>query len=179
MSKIKYVAFLRGINVGGKSLVKMSDLKLLLEKLGATDVKTLLNSGNVVFEVNESPEDFKQKVEQTLYDKYSRKIDVLIRSFTDIEALVNTNPFGKIKLTNDIRFYVTLLPDGVESKLELPYVSEDGSFTIIEISNGAAISVLTLSKMMGTTDAMKILEREFGKSITTRNWNTIMRLSKV
>ena len=79
---MKYVGLLRGINVGGNTKVPMEELRHVCEGLGFTSVKTILNSGNVVFETHQTKEDIVQKeLEQALEKQFNFPIRVLVRPF--------------------------------------------------------------------------------------------------
>jgi hypothetical protein len=73
---------------------------------------------------------------------------------------------------------VTFLKEEPKTGLKIPYASDDESFRIIGLTDKAIFSVVDLEKT-GTADAMNMLEKEFGKSITTRNYNTIVRIAKL
>jgi uncharacterized protein (DUF1697 family) len=173
---MKYAAFLRGINVGGNTKISMSQLNHALSAT-FTDVKTLLNSGNVVFESSESNEEnVRQKVEEIIKKTFGLDIHVIVRTQKQLQALVTLEPFKKITVTPHIRLYVTfLLKKPATGSLKIPYESEEKDFRILQVIDREVISVLDLSKGKGTIDAMKILEKEFGKSVTTRNWNTVSK----
>lgn len=176
----KHIAFLRGINVGGKKKVPMSDLKKTFEGLGFQNVKTLLKSGNVIFEGSKANS---QTIETKLKSKFGFDIPVIMRTHEEITKLINLDPFKGITLTPDTRLYVTFLNTKPASKLKILYESADKNFKILKVTNGEVISVLSLSPKFGTTEAMKILEKKFGsprgetgKNVTMRNWNTIKKL---
>ncbi len=172
----KYAAFPRGINVGGRT-VKMDALREALETAGYENVKTLQAAGNVVFEARESdPPALRAKVEKTIKDKFGFNVHVIIRSAAEIRKLIRSAPFKGIKVKPQTRLYVTFRSEGTKSKLKLPYRALKGDYTILWVSKSEIISALTLTPKVGTVDAMAILEKEFGKEITTRNWNTILKL---
>jgi len=174
----KYVAFLRGINVGGNKKVPMAKLKSVLEEFGFLNVRTLLASGNVIFEFKkESLPLLTKKISATLEEAFGFTIPVILRDAEEIEKIAESNPFKNIMVTKDTRLYVTFLSDDPKSKLKIPYHSTDNSFQILNIKDRAIFSVLDVSKK-GTVDAIAILEKEFGKNITTRNWNTIVKILK-
>jgi uncharacterized protein (DUF1697 family) len=182
----KYVALLRGINVGGHKKVPMTDLKKFLEKAGFQNVRTLLASGNVVFSqrdgLPESEEEninkLLEKISTILEKKFGFSIPVLLRKFSEIEDLIKLNPFKDIKVTPQIRLYATFLPEKLKKKTSVSYTSPDKSFKIISAEKDTIFSVLDLTKSK-TPEAMGILEKEFGKNITTRNWNTVVKISKL
>ncbi len=179
---MRYAAFLRGINVGGKSQVTMEELRRSFTELGFRDVTTLLNSGNVVFEAaEEEPAALRIAIEQRLDASFGRAIAVLVRSADEIQALLDAEPFAGIEVTPDTRLYVTFLGDRETERtqtLSIPYASPEGDARILSAANGAVCSVITLSPQRGTVDLMAFLEDAFGKNVTTRNWNTVLKVAK-
>src|SRR5690625_2827397 len=90
----RYAALLRGINVGGRSKVRMADLRALLEGLGYTDVATLLQSGNAAFTAPEvDPADLAASVEHAIEAQLGLTPAVMIRSAADLERVVAGLPF--------------------------------------------------------------------------------------
>jgi uncharacterized protein (DUF1697 family) len=168
----KYVALLRGINVGGHKKVPMSDLIETFKKQGFHNVKTLLNTGNVVFE---GKKEWLDDIPFALEDTFGFKIHTIFLPFDKVMDIVKSDPFKNIKVTPKTRLYVTFLTEKPMTALKIPYSTDDGGYKIIEVSEIAIFSVLDLEKT-GTIDSMKILEQEFGKNITTRNYNTIIRI---
>lgn len=175
---MKYALFLRGINVGGNKKVPMSSLKSALEAIGLSDVKTLLNSGNVTFIDTASQTTLKTRIDTKLKETFDFPIPTVIRTIPQIETLLNNNPFKEIPITKDTRLYITLLANKPTSTLKIPYTTPDKAFQILKVTDTEVVSVLTVTKTKGTTDCMNILEKEFGHNITTRNWNTIQKLVK-
>ncbi|MCI0412522.1 DUF1697 domain-containing protein [bacterium] len=176
---MKYVAFPRGINVGGKNMVKMDELKKAFESLGAKNVKTLLASGNVLFESTEKdPLKLRKVIEDKMNQKFGLKVNVILRTIGEIQDLVDSNPFQKIKITPETRLYVTFLSEKSKSSLKIPYESPERDFKIVRASHKEVCSVLTLTPARRSVDVMAILEKEFGRNVTTRNWNTVLKLLK-
>jgi uncharacterized protein (DUF1697 family) len=173
------VALLRGINVGGHT-VKMKDLKEAFESLGCENVKTVLASGNVLFDVpdasNENTDTLARRLEAGLKERFGFAIPVLLRTRADLERLAESEPFKGIEVTPDTRLYVTFLSSAPQSELPLPYTSPDGNFTILSATESEVCSVLTVVKGGRTIDLMGIVEKEYGSNVTTRNWNTVKRL---
>ncbi|MEP4095053.1 DUF1697 domain-containing protein [Reichenbachiella sp.] len=177
-TKEQYVAFLRGINVGGHHKLPMADLKKEMEKLGFENIVTLLNSGNVVFDsVSDTVKNLEVKISKHLEQAFEFPVPTIIRTVKTIDELLTSNPFEHVSLTKDIRLYVSLLREDNSPELELPWKNEDGSFEILEVRDKMIISVLDLS-VTKTPKGMEALEKMYGKDITTRNWNTIDRIGK-
>lgn len=176
--KGKYIAFLRGINVGGHHKVPMADLKNEMKKLGFENIVTLLNSGNIIFEaISNDIEALENTISKHLEKAFGFPIPTILRTSEVIFGLIHSNPFKYIVLTKEIRLYVSFLRNASKTDLELPWTSSDKSFQILSESNKTILSVLDLS-INNTPKSMQALENSFGKDITTRNWNTIKRIHK-
>lgn len=174
----RYVAFLRGINVGGHVLIKMVDLKSAFEKIGFKNVRTVLASGNVVFESElTDTKALTKEIESSLKKAFEKDISVILRSSDDLNKLQSSEPFKGITMTPSIRLYVTFLSKKTGPRtITLPYTSFQNEFRILHATPTDVFSVLDLSKGKGTPDVMNILENEFGPYVTTRNWNTVLKI---
>jgi uncharacterized protein (DUF1697 family) len=175
-----YVAFLRGINVGGHRAMSMKPLARAFEALGFKDVRTLLASGNVLFTAPAmSRARLVAKIEAGLKKAFGNEISVIVRNLNELQALVDLNPFKRIRVTPRTRLFVTFLPEKPRTRLKIPYLSPDKSFRILLLTKGEACSVLTLGPQWSRNlRQMNILEKEFGKPITTRSWSTVLRLAR-
>ena len=172
-----YVALLRGINVGGNKKVGMEELKKTFSSLGFKNVQTILNSGNVVFGTDSLNLTSAQNlIEETLEKTFGFKIPVLLRTAIEIKKLIDSDPFKNIPVTTQSRLYITFLPAGSEGK---SLVSSENDLKIVQITQSEVRSFLTISSHKTTTDMMKLFEKTWGTDITTRNWNTIVRIGKV
>lgn len=174
----KYIAFLRGINVSGHHKVPMAELREELAKLGFENIITLLNSGNVIFDAkSDNIQELENTVSAHLEQTFGFPIPTILRSQKTIERLLDKDPFQNIEVTKDIRLYVSFLRKEVETDLTIPWISDDESFKILDIIDNTLVSVLDIS-VTKTTKGMAVIEKSFGKDITTRNWNTIKRIEK-
>jgi uncharacterized protein (DUF1697 family) len=171
----EYVAFLRGINVGGNNKIDMDELRQAFMSWGFAGVKTVLASGNVIFETQKAKAGLAQIIGQKISESFGINVSVILRTVDDIKALAEADPFKNIRVTPQTRLYVTFLADKPKSKTP---ESQDKDFRILHVSDAEVFSVLTLLPDRRTVDLMKILEIEFGKKITTRNWNTVCRILK-
>jgi uncharacterized protein (DUF1697 family) len=174
----RYIAFLRGINVGGHHKIPMVDLRKELEELDFENVVTLLNSGNVIFDTaTDSQESLEKMISEKLEKIFDFQVPTIVRKSKTIYQLFNKAPapFQDVTITKDIRLYISFLKKNTQSDLELPWSSPDNSYKIIEKRDKAILSVLDLS-ISNTPSAMEALEKFFGTDITTRNWKTIERI---
>lgn len=149
----------------------------MLERMKFTNVKTLLASGNVLFDSEETErKKLKKIIEEQLEETFGFPVPTLIRTLAELEKLKKSDLFQGIRVTPETRLYVTFLSEKSTSTLKIPYVSPDGNYKILRVSDTEICSVLTVTKNHGSIDVMSILEREFGRQITTRNWNTVWKL---
>ena len=88
-----WVAFLRGINVGGNTMVSMKELAAICTHMGFLDVQTYLNSGNIIFKSPLPEAELQKALEQELSEKTGKDIRVVIRSSGDLEQMIDCNPF--------------------------------------------------------------------------------------
>lgn len=171
-----HVALLRGINVGGNTLIAMADLKKIFEKAGLKNVKTLLASGNVVYTGHTDAS--AARVQQAVEKLIKRPIHILTRPVSELEELWKKEPFKKIAVTKDTRLYITFLGEEKKPSIKIPWSSDDGNFRILAANGREVVSVLQVTPDHGSVDLMQILEKEFGKNITTRSWNTVEKILK-
>lgn len=178
MTKLQpFVAFLRGINVGGNPLVSMSNLKQEFEDLGFTNIKTVLNSGNVVFETSPEPiETLVSKIEEGLKQVFGFEIKVLLRTGDEIQNLIKQEPFKNTVVTPDTRLNVTFLPEGIQAAA---FKSSDDNFQIVLATDQEICWSVNLSLGHGTPEVMKAFEKQFGNQITTRTWNTLLKIGQL
>src|SRR5438552_4702378 len=91
---MRYVALLRGINLGGANMMKMADLKAEFEALGFENVKTYINSGNLAFDGKSvSTLKLESKIEAAIEKRFGKPIPVVVRKQNDIERVLQNNPF--------------------------------------------------------------------------------------
>jgi uncharacterized protein (DUF1697 family) len=172
---VRYVAFLRGINIG-KRRVKNDALGKVFDDLGYGNVKVLIASGNVVFDADERDElKLTKTVEAALERALGFTVSAMLRSVPEVQAMLDADPFKGIDVTKQTRLYATLLAEKATSTMTLPYASDDGYFKILSRTDREVYSVLTVVEGARTVDLMAVLEKEYGKSVTTRNWNTIQK----
>lgn len=176
----RYAALLRGINIGPHKKVDMKQLQKLLEGNGYTNVKTLLNSGNVVFDSeNNDAGELKQHLETIIAEHFGFNVPVIIRTKEQLQDLIALDPFKGITVTPATRLYITFLPVKPAADMREPYDSAGGNFAVLQVTDGEVISVLTLTPNSGSPDMMKAVEGKFSKLVTTRNWNTVEKLARL
>jgi len=175
---MNYIALLRGINVGGNKKVPMVTLTKTLKKAGYADVKTLLASGNVLLEAKEkSAAALRKNLEVLLEKTFGFSVPTIVRTADELKNLAAKDPFKGVTIDDNTRLYVTFLGESKpKGAITVPYESESGAFCILLATKTEVVSVLRLNGEARTVDAMNVLEKEYGKDVTTRNWNTVMKL---
>ncbi len=174
---ITYIAFLRGINVGGQKMIRMEVLRQIFESLGFRSVRTYLQSGNVVFNFTRanSPA-LSQKIESELKKVTGHEVTVIILKLSELEALVRENPFRKIKPGADVMFFAVFLSAAPTTKPRLPLVSKLDNLEVFAIQDRSAFVVSRPKKNGRSGYPNQFVEKELGVSGTTRNWNTVNKI---
>jgi uncharacterized protein (DUF1697 family) len=174
-----YVALIRGINVGGNSLIKMDDLKRTFESLGFTSIIPVLASGNIVFEYAKAElAVLKNKIENKLAEQFRLQTIVMLRTGGEILDLVNSAPFKTVVLNSNTRLHITFLAEPEKNSKTVKKLPGK-EFQIVRRTKGELCCVVEPSPSAGTPELMRVLEKEFGKQITTRTWNTVQKIGKV
>jgi uncharacterized protein (DUF1697 family) len=168
-----YVAFIRGVNVGGHNIVRNEELKKAFNSLGYRNALVFKQSGNVLFETEDSDADLvKKKIEQKLYSRIGRKIAVFLRSLTYLEQLVKNDPFRNVKAENASLLVTFLSTETSESTqpLKIPNTTAE----IILITKTEAYSITHEHGEGGKPNPF--LEKKLKTQATTRNWNIIKEI---
>jgi uncharacterized protein (DUF1697 family) len=172
-----HIALLRGINVGGKNLISMAELRALFESLGFKDVKTLLQSGNVVFAGGKKAGPALEKLlEAESKKKFGSDVDYHVRTAAEWQSIVARNPFPAEAKNDPARLHVFTFKDAPVAKhvkaLEAAivgreYLRFDGRNGYFFYPDGMGTSKLTSA----------IIDRNLGLRGTARNWNTVLNLA--
>jgi uncharacterized protein (DUF1697 family) len=170
---MRYIAFLRGINVGGHNKIKMEDLTNLFISLGYKNVKTIIQSGNVIFEASDkSVKSITLKIENKLYEYMKSEIRVFVRTYIELLNIIQQNPFGKIKADNKIKTYVFFLYEEPEGKSKLPLNSPNKEVSVFQKINLNLF--MYVKKMPGKSSSPnEFIEKTFGVPATARYWNVV------
>jgi uncharacterized protein (DUF1697 family) len=168
----KYAAFLRGINVGGR-IVKMADLKICLEKVGLSNVVTLLQSGNVVFESDLSQTELKKMVEATLTKTFHYPAKVQVLAIDRLQEIIEGYPFGVAD--NGQHDYVIFMENGLEKDL----VNESYELAFGEqVKSGSSVVYWRVDKgsTLKSSFAKLLTKAKYKEFNTNRNLKTLKKL---
>jgi len=168
----RYVALLRGVNPMN---AKMSELKRAFELAGFQDVKTLLGSGNVIFNARPAPEAvLARQAEAAMKKHLGASFFTIVRSVVALQKLLASNPYGAFRLRPGSKRVVTFLNERPQAKPKLPI--ELAGARILTIKHDAVFTAYVPSAKGPVF--MSLIERTFGKNVTTRTWETVMKCAK-
>jgi len=176
MKNIQYLALLRGINVGGNNIIKMTDLKSCFESLAFTNVSTYIQSGNVLFLSDEKDKTkLTNKISKALTEKFNYNLPIIILSKKQLNSVVDEAPCGFGKDPDNYKYDViflkeSLIPNEVIRNI-YPKAGVDFAF--------AGKQVLYFSKLISKASQShltRIISIPEYKNMTIRNWNTTTKL---
>jgi len=170
----KYVALLRGINVGGNNKVEMSKLKKIFEQVGCEDVVTYLNTGNVIFKPSLDSSNLQSKLETAIEAEFGLSIKVLLKSYAEFARVINALPAGWAN-NKEVKSDVLFLWDEINS----PDIMQQ--LTLREgIDSGLYVDGALLWSVERTNAAKSALVKLPGtklyKKMTVRNVNTTHKI---
>jgi uncharacterized protein (DUF1697 family) len=169
----KYIAFLRGINVGNIR-IKMPDLKAAFERMNFSDVKTYLQTGNVVFDSDKTIEDIKIILERGLSETFNYEAYVLLYTFDTLTDIITQYPLEKWDTHHNYVIFVsnTMFLNELHT-LGKGLVEESIS---IEAGNGVLYWRVEIGKTLDTPFAKIIAKAKYKSSVTVRNINTLEKM---
>jgi uncharacterized protein (DUF1697 family) len=175
----KYISILRGINVGGHKMIKMDALRKMYEMLDFSDVKTYIQSGNVVFVYKKTNcEDLQNKIAENIVKTFSFDVPVMVKEAEDIVSVLENNPFVNDRNEDEKTLHVTFLseiPDteAVEKIKNATYGGDE--FVIVE----KTIYLYCINSYHQTKLSNNFFENKLKVTATTRNWKTVCELAKI
>ena len=168
----RYAAFLRGVMPMN---CKMPALRAAFEAAGFTDVKTVLGSGNVVFDARSSSEQaLEQKAEAAMHEHLGQAFFTIVRPIEHLRQLLATDPYKRFKVGPKAKRIVTFLRGRPQAKIALP-VELDGA-RILAMKDREIFSAY-LPNPKGPV-FMGLIQKTFGKDQTTRTWDTVAKVAR-
>ena len=169
-----HVALLRGINVGKAKRVAMADLRALVESLGFGDVKTLLNSGNVVFSAKGAkPASIAARIEKGIVTELGVTSRVTVLQAAELAQIVEENPLAAVA-TDGSRYMITVLTDPADRVKVEPLVKQD--WTPEALALGRRVVFNWCPNTILESRVQPALGKALKDGATTRNWNTVLKL---
>lgn len=172
---MRYVALLRGINVGGNTMLKMSELKACLEKAGFENVVTYINSGNVGLASDDDEISVVSRIEKAIEANFGKQIPVIVREQADISRIIGTNPFAG-QFESHKEMHVLFL------KEEMPQEKFDQLIAASTPPERFALigRELYCHLRLGVADSIlgkSFIEKKLKVAVTGRNWRTVAKLA--
>lgn len=168
----RYAAFLRGVMPMN---CKMPALKAAFEAAGFTDVKTVLGSGNVVFDARSTSEQaLEQRAEAAMQERLGKAFFTIVRPIEHLRQLLATDPYKRFKVSPKAKRIVTFLRGRPKAKIALP-VELDGA-RILAMTDREIFSAY-LPNPKGPV-FMALIDKTFGKDVTTRTWDTVAKVAR-
>jgi len=172
----EYVALLRGINVGGNNIIKMTKLVTCFTELGFGNVRTYIQSGNVIFSAApEKPAELTKRIETELAERFGYDATVVVRSRKQLADLVARAPRGFGSSPSTYRYDVLFLMAPLTVRSALAVLPRKAG--VDEVFSGAAeIYFSRLIKKATQSQLSRVMGTPIYKSMTIRNWNTTTKL---
>jgi uncharacterized protein (DUF1697 family) len=171
-----YIAMLRGINVGGHCIIKMEQLRASFAALGFSNVKSYIQSGNVVFEAtNDSAVNLPEKIAQMILRDFGFSVPVFLRTSKEMEEVIKRNPLLKLPGIDQSKLHVTFLagepPKTAPASLQ-PLAAKSEQFCVV----GREIYLYCPDGYGITKLSNTAIEKKLSVGATTRNWKTVHTL---
>jgi uncharacterized protein (DUF1697 family) len=174
---LRYIAFLRAINVGGHNLVKMDFLRHLFESLGFSKVETFIASGNIVFEtMSQNAQVLEQEIENGLRKALGYEVATFIRTDAELAAIADYQPFSQSELERAAALNIAFLAEGLDdtsSQKLMALRTEIDDFHIHE----REVYWLCRKKQSGSKISNAVLEKALGQKATLRGANTVRKMA--
>jgi uncharacterized protein (DUF1697 family) len=171
---VRYVALLRGINVGPHKRVAMADLRALMAGLGYSDAQTLLQSGNAVFTADDPPEQVTGDLEQKIAAELGVETKVVVRTRDELASVVKRDLLGDI--AGDLkRYQVSFLSAEPKPEVALELAALDFAPEQCVFS-GREIYAWHPDGIHSSKLAKQLSDKRLGVTATARNWNTVVKL---
>lgn len=171
--KDRIVAFLRAVNVAGHGVIRTRDLELAFSRAGCQEVKSFIQSGNIVF--SGDPKRLASEIFRELEICLKGKPVVIFRPLSALRQLVRESPLAGIREDKDTKVYVSFLAGRAKSSPGLPLTCAKDGLEVVGI-HGMDVFVIS-RRVQGRFGFPNILvEKEFGVPATTRNLNTVRRI---
>ncbi|RKE18810.1 DUF1697 domain-containing protein [Streptomyces sp. TLI_171] len=174
---VTYIAFLRAINVGGRT-VKMDRLRELFAGLGLEGVRTYIQSGNVFFRTGETDRKaLAERIGAALEEGLGYPVPVMLRTLEEVEAVVALDPFADVEVTEDKRLCVLFLSEPLPDGIELPAVSPKGDWEMIGATEDAAFVVMHVRNGRLNGNPATAFPKSYGGQATSRFFHTTAKIA--
>jgi uncharacterized protein (DUF1697 family) len=168
----RYAAFLRGVSPMN---AKMPELKKAFEGAGFTEVRTVLSSGNVVFDARRASEtSLERAAERAMEQRLGQAFLTIVRPIDALREILAADPYQRFKVSPVAKRIVTFLRQPPAAGLDLP-IEQDNARLLTVVGREVYSAYLPTPK--GPV-FMTLIERAFGKAVTTRTWDTVAKVAR-
>lgn len=172
-----HVAFLRAVNVGGRGVVKMTDVKAAFAAAGCRNVRTFIASGNVVFDAPATlPRALRTRITTAMTALLGGSPGVIYRTLDELDGLIASNPFGGATESATRKLYVGLMDKPPQPMPSLPFRDEKELVTVVAV-RGADVLLVSDRKPNGMFGFPTAWAKSLDVVLTVRNWNTIVKVT--
>lgn len=170
-----YVALLRAVNLAGKNMVGMADLRELMTTLGLRDGRTLLQSGNMVFRSSGKSSDLERLLEDATRKRFGLETAYMVRTADDWKAITAANPFPKEAKNDPGHLLVVFLKEAPDSEQVGSLERAIKGREVVRVKNRHAYIVYP-DGVGNSRLTSAVIEKHLGTRGTARNWNTVLKL---
>jgi uncharacterized protein (DUF1697 family) len=171
-----HIALIRGVNVGGRAMIAMADLRAACERLRFQNPRTLLNSGNLVVESPDAPAQVESRLEKGMEKLLGRELEFFVRSSKEWDAIIKTNPYAKEAKADPGRLVLLCFKDKVTPAAVKDLQKKIPGRETLEARGREGYAYYPdgqgQSKFTGA-----LIDRTLGTRCTARNWNTVLKLA--
>ena len=173
---MNHIALIRGVNVGGKGMIAMADLRAACKKLRFKNPRTLLNSGNLVVESPDAPAQVESRLEKGMEKLLGRELEFFVRSPKEWDAIIKANPYAKEAKADPGRLVLLCFKDKVTPAAVKDLQKKIPGRETLEARGREGYAYYPdgqgQSKFTGA-----LIDRTLGTRCTARNWNTVLKLA--
>jgi uncharacterized protein (DUF1697 family) len=179
-----YIALLRGINVSGQKRIKMDTLRSIFESLQFQNVRTYIQSGNVIFEAPEEDSTvLRERIENELHDVLGYDVTVILRTVGELEEVIRRNPFDETehldsKRVENAKLYITFLLNEPSDEAIHTFQSYQNDVDDVRVLN-REVYILCRQGYGRSLFSNTLVEKKLGVLATTRNWDTVNAIARI
>lgn len=175
---MRYIALLRGINVGGNMMIKMETLRATFSSLGFKNVKSYINSGNLAFDSAKTDDGkLAKRIHDAVKKDFGKEISVMVRSIAEIEEISANNPYDG-QFDNDKNLHVFFLESELSPENKRLLLDQNSDSESISVK-GRTIYYLLRIRIVDSVLSKGFIDRKLKVPATARNWRTVKKLAEL
>ncbi len=175
---MRYVALLRGINVGGTTMIKMELLRATFSSLGFENVKSYINSGNLAFDTAKTDDGkLAKKIRDAVKKDFEKEISIMVRSVAEIEEIIANNPYDG-QFDNDKDLHVFFLETELSSEKRELLLDLNSEAELISVRGRTVYYLLRIS-IVDSVMGKGFIDKKLKVPATARNWRTVQKLAEL